>query len=396
MNPVRNFENNERYKNYYGHKNNPVISNGVKSKIRFVNYSLQYKNLEKEIDKAIKDVLLRGDLILREDVEKFEKNLASFVGVKYAVGVNSCTDALIFSLMAAGIKEGDEVITVSHTFFATIEAIVHVGASPILVDVGQDFLMDPEKLEKAITKKTKAIMPVHLNGRVCDMEKIMKIARKYKLVVIEDAAQALGASFKNKKAGSFGLAGCFSFYPAKLLGALGDGGAVIINSKEIAEKIKLLRNHGQKSKTEITMYGFTSRLHNLQAAVLNVKIKYLPKWIRRRREIAGIYSKGLSGVAGIKLPPLPGSDKKHFDVFQNYVLKAQKRNELFKYLKSRGVETLIKDPISNHWQKGLGLSNFKLPVTERLAKEVISLPMYPELTNEQVNYTITCVREFYK
>ena len=205
-------------------------------KIPFVNYPLQYRNLEEEISKAIKDVLNRGDLILRKDVEEFEKNLASFLGVKYAVGVNSCTDAMILSLKAAGIKEEDEVITVSHTFFATIEAIVHCGAKPILIDVNEDFLMDADKIEKAITPKTRAIMPVHLNGRVCGMDKIMEIAEKNNLIIIEDAAQALGAMFENKKAGSFGLAGCFSFYPAKLLGAFGDAGAVVTNDETIFER----------------------------------------------------------------------------------------------------------------------------------------------------------------
>jgi len=364
-------------------------------KVPFVNYPLQYHNLEKEIDAAIKDVLKRGDLILRSDVEEFEKNIASFLGVRYAVGVNSCTDAMILSLKAAGIGQGDEVITVSHTFFATIEVIHHCGAAPILIDVREDFLMDMEKVESVITSKTKAILPVHLNGRCCEMDKLMEIARKHNLIVIEDAAQALGAEFKGKKAGSFGLAGCFSFYPAKLLGAAGDGGIVATNNQDLAEKIRLLRNHGQKTKTEIVCYGFTSRLHNLQAAILNVKFKYVLEWIKKRREIAEIYNRGLSGVSGIELPPAPNSDERYFDIYQNYVLKAQKRDELFEFLKQKGVETLIKDPIPNHWHKGLGLSHFQLPYTEKLAKEVISLPMYPELTEEQINYVINCVKEFY-
>ncbi|MBI3335005.1 MAG: DegT/DnrJ/EryC1/StrS family aminotransferase [Candidatus Portnoybacteria bacterium] len=362
-------------------------------RVPFVNYPLQYKNLEREIDRTIKRVLERGDLILRHDVEKFEKNIASFVGTKYAVGVNSCSDALIFSLMAAGIKTGDEVITVSHTFFATVEAIYHAGAGPVLVEVGEDFLINPNQVEKAVTKKTKAILPVHLNGRVCEMDKIMAIAKKYHLAVIEDAAQALGANYKGKRAGSFGIAGCFSFYPAKLLGAAGDGGAVVTNSKEVAEKIRLLRNHGQKSKTEIVLYGFTSRLSNLQAAILNVKFKYLPQWIGRRRGIAKLYDKGLAGILNIMLPPK--LDSAHEDVYQNYVLRAKKRDELFSCLQARGVETLIKDPVPLHHHKGLGLSHIKLPYTEKLVKEVISLPMYPELTDRQVNYVIKTISIFY-
>jgi dTDP-4-amino-4,6-dideoxygalactose transaminase len=362
-------------------------------KVPFVNYSLQYNNLKGEIDFAIKRVLEAGDLILRKDVEDFEKSLAEFVGTKYAVGVNSCSDALVFSLMAAGIGKEDEVITVSHTFFATIEAIHHVGAVPVLVDVGEDFLMNADKIEEKITSKTKAIIPVHLNGRICQMDKITEIAQKYNLKIIEDAAQALGAKFGDKKAGSFGQAGCFSFYPAKVLGCLGDGGAVTTDEEEIAEKVRLLRNHGQKTKTEIVAYGFTSRLHNLQAAVLNVKIKYLEKWIERRRQIAEIYNSGLSGIKEVKAPFMDG--EKRFDIFQNYVIRADRRDELFEALKRAGVETLIKDSVPNHWHEKLNLSHFKLSVSEQLAKEVISLPMYPELTDEQVEYVVSEIKDFY-
>jgi len=367
----------------------------MKYKVPFVNYPLQYRKLKKPLEKTIKDVLRRGDLILRKDVTEFEKNLASFLEVKEAVGVNSCTDAMILSLVAAGIREGEEVITVSHTFFATIEVIHRCRAKPILVDIGEDFLMDPEKIEEVITKKTKAIIPVHLNGRVCQMDRIMEIARKYNLMVIEDAAQSLGAKYKGKMAGSFGLTGCFSFYPAKILGALGDGGAVVTNNRKIAEKIRLLRNHGQKTKTKIVCYGFNSRLDNLQAAVLNLKFKYLKKWIKRRREIAKIYDQGLKEIPEVICPPAPDFDKIHFDVYQNYVIRAKKRDKLREFLTKKGVETLVKDPIPNHWQKGLGLEKFKLPNTEKFAKEIISLPMYPELENWQIEYVIDCIRKFY-
>ncbi len=364
-------------------------------RVPFVNYPLQYKNLEKEIDGALKDVLNRGDLILRSDVEAFEKRLADFLGLKYAVGVNSGTDALIFALRAAGIEPGDEVITVSHTFVASIAAIVHVGAKPVLVDVREDFNIDVDKIEGAITEKTKAILPVHLNGRVCEMSRLMETAQKHNLIVIEDAAQALGAKFEGKMAGVFGLASCYSFYPAKLLGTVGDGGAVATNSEEVAEKVRLYRNHGQKTKTEIVCYGETSRLHNIQAAILNVKFKYLPEWIERKREIAKIYDQGLAGLSGLELPPAPDSDPKYFDTFQNYVLKAQKRDELAEFLKEKGVEPLIKDPVACHQHPALGLSHFQLLYTEQLAKEVISLPIYPELTKEQVDYVIACLKEFY-
>ncbi len=365
-------------------------------KVPFVNYKLQYQNLKEEMDSVIQGVLSRGDLILRQDVEEFEKNLASITGTKYAVGLNSGTDALILSLKAAGIGSGDEAITVSHTFLASIAAIIHVGAKPILIEVKEDFTIDVDKIEEVVTEKTKAILPVHLNGRVCQMDKLMDIARKHDLIVIEDAAQALRAEFKGKRAGSFGKAGCFSFYPAKILGAYGDAGGVTTDDEEIAEKIRLFRDHGQKTKTEIVCYGWTARLDNLQAAVLNVKFKYLPEWIKRRREMAAVYDKGLKDISVIKLPCAPDSNKDHFDVFQNYVLKAQKRDELFNFLKEKGVETLIKDPIANHHHEKLGLSDFKLPYTEKLAQEVISLPLYPELTQEQTEYVIECVKNFYE
>jgi dTDP-4-amino-4,6-dideoxygalactose transaminase len=362
-------------------------------RIPFVNYPLQYKILKQEIDSAIQNVLEQGDLILRKDVDEFEKNLADFVGTEYAVGLNSGTDALFFSLLAAGIGKGDEVITVSHTFIASISTIIQAGAKPVLIDVADDYLIDANELEKAITPKTKAIIPVYLNGRMPDMDRIMDIAEKHNLIVIEDSAQALGASFNNKKAGSIGLTGCFSFYPAKILGCFGDGGAITTNNKEIADKIRILRDHGQKTKTELACYGYNSRLDNLQAAVLNVKLKHLPKWIERRREIAQIYGQGLKTLKEIK--PLPLSeDEPNFDVFQNYVIRAEKRDNLFNFLKEKGIETLIKDPIPNHWQKGLNLY-FNLPITEQLSKEVISLPMYPELSNENAEYVIECVKEYY-
>jgi len=375
-------------------------------KVPFVNYRLQYRESKKGIKKTIERVLSRGDLILRKDVEDFEKNLADFVGVKYAVGLNSGTDALFLSLKATGIGKGDEVITVSHTFIASITAIVQSEAKPVLIDVGNDFLMDSERVEKVITKRSRAIIPVYLNGRMCDMEKLMMIARKHNLIVIEDAAQALGASFEGRMAGSFGLTSCFSFYPAKILGCFGDGGAITTNNFKIAEKIRLLRDHGQKTpkaeqarygvkKTKIVCYGWNSRLDNLQAAILNLKFKYFKRWIKIRREIARIYNEGLSMIGNLRLPPAPDSDPRFYDVFQNYVLRAKKRDELFEFLKKKGIETLIKDPVPNHWHKGLLLSKFKLPYTEQLAKEVISLPMYPELTNNQINYVIECIRKFY-
>lgn len=366
-------------------------------KVPFVDYPKQYHSIEKEIDAAIKGVLLNGDFILREQLRRFENNIASFLGVDYAVGLNSGTDALHLSLLAVGIGHGDEVITVAHTFLATVGAIVNCGATPVLVDVRQDFNMNVDKVEETITPQTKAIIPVHLNGRLCDMEKLMKIADKHNLIVIEDAAQALGATFDGKKAGSFGLTGCFSFYPAKALGAAGDGGLVATNDEEVAGKIRALRDNGRvMGKDEVVGYGFNSRLDNLHAAILDVKLNYLPQWIKRRREVAGLYQQGLSGISQLQLPPPPQVEDRYFDTFQNYVIHTKKRDELVSHLKENGIETLISWPIPMNRQKALGLSHFKLPETEAISREVLSLPMYPELSNEQIEYVIQTVRNFHR
>ncbi len=365
-------------------------------KVPFVNYPEHYRRLWDEVMAAITECLTRGDLILRNQLRQFEENTASFVGVKYAVGVNSGTDALHLSLLAAGTGPGDEVITVAHTFVASVAVIVHCGATPILVDVGEDFNMDIEQLEPAITPRTKAIMPVHLNGRLCDMARLMDIASKHDLVVIEDAAQALGATFDGHKAGSFGMTGCFSFYPAKILGGAGDGGVVVTNDEGIVERIRLLRDHGQDRATgDILYYGFNSRLDNLQAAILNVKLKYLPAWIERRCQLANLYQQGLSDLPHLKPPPPPQPENRYFDVFTNYVVRSKERDRLVAYLKERSIEILISWPKPMHHQKALGLGHFHLPETERISREVLSLPLFPELSNEQVEYVIESVRKFY-
>ncbi len=365
-------------------------------KVPFVDYPLHYRRMEGEIDAAIKEVLSGGDLILRKQLQRFESNTASFLGVDYAVGVNSGTDAMHLSLLAAGLGPGDEVITVAHTFVATVAVIIHCRATPILADVGEDFNMDVEQLEQAISPRTKAIVPVHLNGRLCDMEKLMAIACRHNLLVIEDAAQALGAEFDWQKAGTFGLTGCFSFYPAKILGGVGDGGIVVTNSSEIAEKVRLLRDHGQQRATgDILYYGFNSRLDNLQAAILDVKLKHLPDWIERRRELAGLYERGLSELPQIKTPP-PPKQNRYFDVFTNYVVRVEKRDKLASCLKECGIEVLIFWPKPMHHHEALGLKHFHLPMTERLSREVLSLPLNTEISNEQTEFVIESIRNFYK
>ena len=364
-------------------------------KVRFVNYPLQYHTMKREIDDAIISCLEGGDYIMRRHLSEFENNLAHFLGVRYAVGVNSGTDALHLSLLAAEVGPGDEVITVAHTFVATLAVIVHCGATPILVDIGNDFNMDMGLIEEAITPKTKAIMPVHLNGRLCDMERLMSIADKHSLPVIEDAAQALGARFDGKMAGSFGLTGCFSFYPAKILGSFGDGGAVVTNNSGIAEKIRYLRDHNQQRATgELLGYGFNSRLDNLQAAVLDAKLKHLPDWIGIRRGLAVLYEEGLSGLSQIKTPAPPQRGH-HFDVFTNYVIRAGRRDELADYLKEHGIEVLISWRKPLHLQKALRLEHFWLPETVRASQQVLSLPLNTEVSNDQVRYVVDSICNFY-
>ncbi len=365
----------------------------MKYKVPFVNYPLQYERIRDEVDRAVTSALAGGEFILREETKRFEESMADLLDVERCVGVNSGTDALILSLLAAGIGPGDEVITVAHTYVASIAAIVHAGGTPVLVDVGDDMNMDVGQVEEAVTSKTKAVMPVHLNGRMCDMTRLMEVTAKHGLIVIEDAAQALTATCDGKKAGSFGLASGFSFYPAKVLGAAGDAGLIATSDPQLAEEVWLLRDHGRKTKDELACFGFNTRLDNVQAAILNVKLKYVTAWVQRRREIADLYYEGLSDVPGVKLPPRP--DERFQDVYQNYVLRVAKRDELAAYLRESGIEVIISNPIPVHHQEQLGLSRFHLPNTERLAQDVISIPNIPELSNDQVQYVIDRIRSFY-
>lgn len=360
-------------------------------KVPFVNYPRQYNLMKEEIDNAINEVLEGGDFILRRHLEEFEKHIAEYVGVKHAIGVNSGTDALFLSLKAAGIKEGDEVITVAHTFVATLGAIVNCGAKPVLVDVGIDHNINPDLIEAAISPRTKAILPVHLNGYICNMGKIMEIADKYNLIVIEDAAQALGSSYKGKMAGSFGLTGCFSCYPAKVLGGYGDGGIVTTDNDEIANRIREMRDNGRTDDGGLNGYGYCSRLDNLQAAILDVKLKHLDENINRRNTINFLYCVGLRNTNALMFPI--SFDTK--EVYQNFPILVKNRDELKEYLSKRGIETLISWPIPLHKQPSLNLDDFDLPVTERISREVLSLPMYPELTYGEVQYVIDTIRGFY-
>jgi dTDP-4-amino-4,6-dideoxygalactose transaminase len=363
-------------------------------RVPFVDPKTHYRRLKVEIDSAITACLANGDLVYRQQLKDFEQRLAAFVGTKYAVGVNSGYHALHFSLLAAGIGPGDEVVTVAHTFVATVSAIVHCGAKPVLIDVGSDYNIDLNLLERSIGPRTKAIIPVHLNGRVCDMERLMSIANQRGVLVIEDAAQALGATFKGKGAGSFGLTGCFSFYPFKILGGFGDGGAITTNNPEIARKASLFRYNGEDRETgEYHYHGYTALLDNVQAAVLAVKLSYLPKWIEHRRQIADLYRRGLGEIPNLQLPH--HADGSFRDIFQNYVIRTPKRDDLREHLRLSGIETLVHWPKPIWEHRGLRLDNPNLPQTESICREVISLPMSAETTPEHVEITVASIRDFY-
>lgn len=367
-------------------------------KVRFVNYPEHYRSMWDEVTEAVNECLSKGDLIARRQLDDFEAEMAKFIGVRHFIGLNSGTDALLISLKAAGIKPGDEVITVSHTFVATIMSIVFNGATPKLIDVRQDDMeMDTSRLGDAITERTKAIIPVHLNGRMADMRVVNEVADERGLFVVEDAAQALGAKVGKYVSGASGLTGCFSFYPAKILGCAGDGGGLSTNDDDIARTVRLLRDHGFKRDTnDLVMYGFNSRLDNIQAAILNVKLKRLPAWLERRREIAEIYEDGLSGVGDLRLPPAPNGEGGYYDVYQNYCIRTAKRDGLKEHLGREGIETLISWPKTTHSHPNLGLTDFSLPVTEEISRTVLSLPMFPELTDEEANYVIEKIKEFYR
>lgn len=364
-------------------------------RVPFVDPRSHYANHRADIDTGIAECLSKGDLVYREQLRRFEENLAAFVGTRYAVGVNSGYHALHFSLLAAGIGPGDEVITVAHTFVATVSAIVHCGARPVLVDVRDDYNMDPGMVERMVTARTKALIPVHLNGRLCAMEDLLALADRQGLAVVEDAAQALGAGLRGRRAGSFGTAGCFSFYPFKILGGFGDGGAVVTNDSGIARAVSLLRYNGEDRETgEYHYHGYTALLDNIQAAVLDRKLRHLPQWIEHRRAMASRYQEGLRGIPGLTLPCFDGPGR--VDVFQNYVVRTRERDRLREHLRSAGVETLVHWPKPMWEHKGLALDDPGLPETERICREVLSLPMSAEITPEHVDIVVASVREFFR
>ena len=366
-------------------------------KVPFVNLPENVKKYKEEIYKIVNNVILnRADFIMRQDLIDFEKQFAQFVGVKHAIGVANGSDALNLCMKVLDIGPGDEVITVSHTFVATIAAIHHSGAIPNLIDVADDYNMDVNKIEEAITDKTKAIIPVHLNGRMCEMDIIMKVANKYNLQIIEDAAQSMGAKYKGEKSGSFGTLATTSFYPFKMIGCFGDGGMIFTDDDELDYQLRCLRDNGQDRSTgNIEYWGLNSRLDNLQAAILDMKLKYLSNDIKRRREVANLYTEGLRSIKNLILP-LYKENGDYFDVFQNYVIRTKRRDELVEYLDRNNIGTLISWPKPTHFHPKLNLSHFLLPNTESISQEVVSLPMNTEITDEQVEYVVNIIRLFFK
>lgn len=366
----------------------------MKYRVPFVNPSKSYAELKPELDAVYFDVMSKGELVDRAALRQFEADLAAFVGTKYAVGLNSGYDALHLSLRAAGIGPGDEVIVPAHTFVATCSAIVNVGATPVLVDVGKDFNIDVARMEEAITPRTRGLLPVHLSGYMADMPSIMRIAERHNLVVVEDACQALGSSIDGKAAGAWGLTGCWSFYPFKMLGGFGDGGAITTNDERVMKYAQRMRYNGEDRATgEYYGHGFTCILDNLQAAFLGVKLKKLPAWIERRKAIAGRYRDALSGVTGLLLPHY---DKPGFDhVYQNYTVRSVHGNAFSEYLKANGVEVLTQFRKPYYRHEALQLEDRGFPQVEALSREVCSLPVYPELEDAQVDYVIEMVRGFY-
>lgn len=366
-------------------------------KIPILDLKGQYKGIKKEVDAAIKKVVDDQNFILGSDVTELEKEVAAYCDTRYAVGLASGTDALILALRALGIKEGDEVITSTYTFFATAEAVSLVGAKPVFVDIDPvTYNINPSLIEKKITSRTKAVIPVHIYGQCADMDPILAVARKKGLKVIEDAAQAIGATYKGRKAGSMGDIGCLSFFPSKNLGGFGDGGMIVTNDKELAEKIRILRVHGSSKRYIHSMIGMNSRLDNLQAAVLRVKLRYLDKWLEKRRANAEYYNQKLKG-----LPlDLPYASDYNVHTYHLYVLRAGSDEEkIKKFLEEAGIEARTYYPVPLHLQEcyeGLGYKKGDLPESEAVCAKTFSIGVYPELEKKELDYAVSKIREFFK
>ena len=362
--------------------------------ISLVDLTAQYHSIKKEIDAAVLSTLESGHFILGPQVVKFEESVATYLGVKHAIGLASGTDALVIALRALNIGEGDEVIIPAYTFFATAGTVMSVGAKPVIVDVDpQSYQIDVSKIEAAITSKTKAIIPVHLYGHPAEMNPILEIARKRGLKVIEDNAQGYGAEYLGRKTGTMGEVGCLSFFPTKNLGAYGDGGMVVTNDDALAEHMRMLRAHGWKKKYYSEMVGYNSRLDAMQAAILQVKFPHLDEWNEKRRELSKRYNEHLAPL-GIVIP-IEREWAKH--VYHLYIIRSAKREALQTFLKEKGIASEVYYPLPPHLSvpcRKYGYKEGDFPHAEKAAKETLALPLYPELTLEQQDQVIAAVKEF--
>jgi len=363
--------------------------------VPFFNYPHLFASREEQLLNVIKDVGRRGAYILQKDLAHFEQQLKSYTNANFALGVANGTDALIIALRAAGVGRGDEVIFCSHTYVATAAAIHYVDAIPVPVECGPDHMIDCQAVADAVTRRTRAILPTQVNGRTCDMDTLQAIASKHDLLIVEDAAQALGSKFKGRCAGTFGIGGTISFYPAKTLGCLGDGGAILTNDENAFEAMYRLRDHGRGLDGVVNGWGLNSRLDNLQAAILSVKLPDYDVDVTRRREIATFYQQQLGDVDELVLPPPPGSEPDHFDVFQNYEIEAKGRDELQAELKANGIGTLVQwGGKAVHQLAGLGFTA-RLPFTERMIGKSLMLPMNMSMSDEDIVYVCDKIKSAY-
>jgi dTDP-4-amino-4,6-dideoxygalactose transaminase len=356
----------------------------------------QYSQIKEETDKVVFDVLAHTAYIFGPECLRFENDVASYCGTKYAVGVGSGTDALLIALRACGVKEGDEVITSTFSFFASAGVISRLGARPVFVDIEPDtYNINPNLLEAAITTNTKVIMPVHIFGQCADMDPILEIAHKHKIMVVEDAAQAIGSKYKGRMAGTMGDFGCFSFYPTKNLGAAGDGGMIISNFQDKETFVKSLRNHGANPKYYHSYIGYNSRLDTMQAAILSVKLKHLDGWTIGRRENAEFYNQSFKG-----LPLITPIEKEYnYHIYNQYTIASEKRDELIAYLISKEIGNVIYYPVPLHAQncyKYLGYSADDLPVSEQASRQVVSIPIFPDLASEEKAYVVETISRFFE
>ncbi|MDQ3111272.1 MAG: DegT/DnrJ/EryC1/StrS family aminotransferase [Bacteroidota bacterium] len=373
-----------------------MSTTSVSMQVPYISLGLQHKEIKAEILERIGKLLDSGQFIMGEELADFEKRFAELCGVKYALGLANGTDALFLAMMALNIGKGDEVITAPNSYLASASSIAIAGATPVFADVLDDFNLDPAKVEAAITPRTKAIIAVHLTGRPAKMEELLAIAKKHNLHIIEDCAQAIGAAYDGKSVGTFGTFGCFSLHPLKNLAACGDGGVITTNDDKLFTHLQKARNHGLRSRDECEFWSFNSRLDNLQAAILNVKLNELEKWTNRRRAIAAVYQNKLAGVGDLIVPQDAAKEKA---VYHTFIIQTSKRDALKQHLTDHGIDCKVHYPVPIHLQEAAKYLNYKkgdFPVTERHTDTMMSIPVFAELTDEQVNYVADTIVNFFK